>query len=93
VTCWGCTKHAETGLDGFVQADCPECMKREHVASVARHVELMREARRLANSENGRKWETKGADLTKDMRQVCPDEGEFRRLRRLVWAILKPSGG
>jgi hypothetical protein len=27
--CWGCRKNAETGLDGFVQADCAHCMARE----------------------------------------------------------------
>jgi len=33
--CWGCRKSAETGLPGFVQADCVECVARDIASSPA----------------------------------------------------------
>lgn len=32
MTCWGCVKHEETGLPGFVQVGCEECTFREIMA-------------------------------------------------------------
>lgn len=29
MTCWGCDNHARTGMPGFVQGGCLECMARE----------------------------------------------------------------
>jgi hypothetical protein len=33
--CWGCKRHAETGMDGFVQAGCVDCIARDIAISPA----------------------------------------------------------
>lgn len=37
MTCWGCTKHEQTGLDGFIQAGCIKCEAREIACGPAAH--------------------------------------------------------
>lgn len=37
MTCWGCLRHAETGLYGFIEAGCMQCTAREIANGPAAH--------------------------------------------------------
>lgn len=87
-TCWGCTKHAETGLAGFVQDGCPQCMERE-VTNSPRLRWIEREAIAIAESEAGRQWEGKPEGLVAAMRKQWPIESEYRAGRVAVWNWIK----
>lgn len=92
MTCWGCTKHAETGLPGFVQVGCVDCERREFDASKpafeARQREINQAANRIAKKYAGT-WRQQKEELAAEMRREWPNAAEYRRGRPAVLDWIK----
>jgi hypothetical protein len=84
--CWGCERHATTGLDGFVYNPCAFCWERERTVT-----ENLDKCHAIANGENARKRDNPefSAKLTAEVRAAWPAQADFLKWRSSVWTLIK----